>query len=92
MRRRAPIFSPAGLAVRALVLAAMFLAAHLAGLRDYTTALSGGSASESVSRSVAAFLGSAYVCLHFLFVLVAPALLIAAGLLHLGWRLRCRRP
>ena len=70
------------------------LGAHLAGLRPYTTVLSGSAPPSSVSPFVASALGCTYVILHFAAVVLAPILAIAAGLLaawhRLGNRLASR--
>jgi hypothetical protein len=77
------ILTPKGLALRGIVLTALFLAAHLAGLRSFTSILCGMSSSAGGTASVTAFLGSVYVVLYLAAVSVAPILLIAAGLLFL---------
>lgn len=84
---KAPAFSPAGLLVRGLVIALLFFLAHVAGLRDYATVLSGALPSETVSPVVALPLGMGYVLLYFAFVILAPILVIAAALLAAGWSL-----
>ncbi len=72
--------SPKDLVRRAAVFCALFGAAHLFGLRAYTTVLSGSRADPALSLGVEAVLGSTYLVLYFLVVVVVPVLLIAAAL------------
>jgi hypothetical protein len=88
-RRRAWI-SPAGFLVGAALLAALYAVAHLAGLRAYTTFLSGSAPPDGVDPFAATALGLVYVALHFACVLGAPVLVIAAGLLALDGLRRSR--
>ncbi len=67
--------TPRGLARRAAMIGAAFLVAHLAGLRDHASFLSGTASNAS--------LGVIYVCLYFGAVLVAPPLAIGAGVFAL---------
>ncbi len=77
--RRAGFLSPTDLAVRAIVLSALFGLAHWAGLREHTTFLSGTLADPSMRWEWAAFLGCTYLALYFAFVLLVPILLLAAA-------------
>lgn len=76
--------------VRALALVLLFATAHLAGLREYTTFLSGTTGSPDVSIRLSAFYGMLYIALYIGCVVVAPVLILAAGLLTLWQRLRGR--
>lgn len=76
--------------VRALALVLLFAIAHLAGLREYTTFLSGTTASPDVSIRLSAFYGMLYVTLYIGCVVVAPVFILTAGLLTLWPRLRGR--
>ena len=78
-----PLLSPAGLAARAGLLVLVFALCEVAGLREYATFLSGTQQGGQWSSSVLG--GVAYLFAYYGFVLVAPILLIAAGLLA-GWR------
>ncbi len=91
--RRAGLLSPLDLSARAVVLSALFGLAHLAGLREHTTFLSGTLADPSMAWGGAAFLGCTYLVLHFAFVLLVPILLLAAVLSLAIHRLslRCTR-
>ena len=64
--------SPRGFAVAALGLAAAFLVLHVLGFREETRFLSGTPANVTQ--------GMLYAVFYFLFVLVVPILVIAAGL------------
>lgn len=65
------------------LLTALFLIANLAGLRQYTSVLNGTIGSTTLDWQTASFLGAAYVFVYLAFVLGAPTLLIAAGILKL---------
>lgn len=80
---RLEAFSPAGLAARAGLLAAVFALCEAAGLREYATFLSGTQHGGQWLSSVLG--GVAYLLAYYGFVLAAPILLIAAGLLA-AWR------
>jgi hypothetical protein len=80
-------FSPRFFVTRALALAVLFLVAHLAGLREYTAFLSGTPATAGVGMRLSAFYGLVYIALYLGFVVVAPILLMAAGILALGQKL-----
>ena len=80
----APRLSPQGLLMRALLIAAAFLVVHLAGLRQYVGILTGTSASPATSTALAVTYAVLYVILYVLLVLLAPALLLGAGILFLA--------
>ena len=82
---RAELFSPKDFLRRAVVVAVIFLAVHLAGLRDYTCILNGTVASSELGRGMSAFLGLAYVFAYLAFVVLVPILLLAAAMLA-GWK------
>jgi hypothetical protein len=82
---RADFFSPQGFLARALVISAVFLAVHLAGLREYTSVLNGTVGPAAASWRTSAFLGVAYLAIYMAFVLLVPVLILAAGVLAL-WR------
>ena len=75
--------SPKGLFVRALILIVLFLLCHLAGLRVYTSVLTGTFIPIAGSTQLASLFGILYALLFLAAVLVAPILLIASGLLYL---------
>jgi len=77
--RGAPMFSAKGLAIRAGILTVVFAVCHVAGLREYTTFLSGTSLTASADWS--ALLGLAYLAAYFGFILGTPILLIASAIL-----------
>jgi hypothetical protein len=76
-------FSPSGLLFRAAAIAAAFLICHALGLRQYTTIASGTAPVAFGGQSVGAALGILYIASYFGFVLLAPVLVLAAGLLAL---------
>jgi hypothetical protein len=80
---RADFFSPKDLVRHALLIVALFAVAHLAGLREFTTIISGTVASPDLGVDLCALLGLGYMALYFGTVVFAPILLIAAGLLKL---------
>jgi hypothetical protein len=80
---RLELFSPRGFLLRALGLAAAYALCELAGLREYTTFLSGTAAGGRWETSVV--WGITYIFVYLGIVLVAPILVIGAALLH-GWQ------
>jgi hypothetical protein len=74
--------SPAGLLARAALIGAAFLICHAAGLRHYTTVLSGSSAAAQTG-TLNAVLGAIYLAAYFGVTLLAPVLAIGAGVLAL---------
>jgi hypothetical protein len=85
---RAECFSPRGFLLRALLIGAAFLAVQLAGLRDYTSVLNGTVGPSAASWKLSAFYGLTYLVTYMAFVILAPVLVLAAGILAL-WQ---RRP
>ena len=71
------ILSPAGLALRALLLAAGFAICEAAGLREHTTFLS-GTAAAGGGGSVSVVWGVTYILAYLGFVLLVPIFLLAA--------------
>lgn len=74
----APLFSPAGLLVRAALIALAHAVCELSGLREYTTFLSG---TKQTGWNTTVLLGLTYLLCYHAFVVVAPILAIASGLL-----------
>ena len=72
--------STTGLLTGAIVIAALYGAAHVAGLREDTTILS-GTAPPGGEGGGAVALGLLYVVLHFAAVVGAPILALGGGLL-----------
>ena len=78
---RAELFSPKGFLIRALLICLAFLVCHLAGLREFTTFLSGTTATSTFAWSVV--LGVTYIFLYLAFTLGVPILIFASGFLAL---------
>jgi hypothetical protein len=72
------LVSPRGFLAAAALIGALYGASRLAGLREDTAVLSG---TEPAGGAAGAALGLLYVCLHFAWVLGAPILVLAAGIL-----------
>jgi purine-cytosine permease-like protein len=79
----APMFSPAGLAVRGAVFLCLLLICHCAGWREYTTVLCGTSPTGNVTDKAALYRGIVYVLTYFGALILTPVLLIASGLVAL---------
>jgi hypothetical protein len=82
-KSKGPLPSPRYFLQWAGLLAGLFIIVNLAGLRDYTSVLNGTIGSTTLSWQTAAFLGASYVLVYLAFVLGAPILVIAAGILKL---------
>ncbi len=86
-RRRFGLLSPAGWLIRAVVLLVLFAAMHLLGWREHTNVFSGTLGLNSTADYLRAIAGGLYVIAWFATVVVAPILLIAAGVFALLlWR------
>ncbi len=85
---KADAFSPTAFVARAVIIAACYCVSELAGLREYTTFLSGTSANLNVTWQTAATLGLIHLLLYMAFIFLVPVSLITAGLLVLWdkWR------
>jgi hypothetical protein len=77
---KAPVLSPTGLIVRAIIIALTFVVCHGLGLREHTSFLSGTSASADTSLTASAVLGVTYIATYLGFVILTPILLIASGI------------
>jgi hypothetical protein len=82
---QAEAFTPKDFARRAVVIGLAYAVAHGCGLRQFTSLLSGTTGSAELSWAVSSVFGVTYVLLYLAFVLLAPTLLLAAGLLA-AWR------
>jgi hypothetical protein len=85
--RKAPVLSPKGLILRAVMIALTFAVCHWLGLREHTSFLSGTAASSDTSLTVSAVLGVTYIATYLGFVLLTPILLIGAAIQALLGRL-----
>ena len=82
------LFSPRGLAARAVLLVALYAACEVAGLRENATFISGTQATSAWNGTV--WRGLLYLFAYYGFVLAAPILIIAAALLAVWERFRFR--
>ena len=76
-------FSPAGFLARALLIAIVFGALELAGLRGYTMIISGTSPTADANDQWALILGCLYLFFYTAFVVLTPILILAAAIFHL---------
>lgn len=81
---KARFFSAAGFFYRAVLIVIVFGLLHLAGLREYTSFITGTS-----SGNVADILGMAYFLFYSLSVFVTPILVIASGFMLIFRRIAC---
>ncbi len=88
--RRAEFLSARDLLQRALGLSGLFLLAHLAGLREFTSALNGTVGSAAVNVKLGTFLATVYILLYLAFVILVPVLLLAALFLTTGRHFLCK--
>lgn len=77
---KAPMFSPKGFLTRAAILTFLFAIVHLVGLREFTSVLSGTSATGGSAKTLSATAGSVYIVLYFAFVLIVPILVLSSGI------------
>ena len=88
--RRAEFFSAKDLLQRALGISGLFLLAHLAGLREFTSVLNGTVGSVAAGWKLSSYLALIYILLYLAFVILVPVLVLAALLLAMGQRFRRR--
>jgi hypothetical protein len=67
------------------LLTVLFIIAHVAGLRNFTSVLNGTIGSTTMDWNTAALLGVAYVLIYLGVVIVVPILVLAALILKI-WR------
>jgi len=84
--RRAEFLSARDLLQRALGLSGLFLLAHLAGLREFTSVLNGTVGSVAAGWKLSSFLALVYILLYLAFVILVPVLVLAALILAVGRR------
>ena len=83
--RRAEFLSPKDLLQRAGAISALFLVAHLAGLREFTSVLNGTIGSVAAGWKLSGFLALIYILLYLAFVILVPVLVLTAMILTV-WR------
>jgi asparagine N-glycosylation enzyme membrane subunit Stt3 len=82
--QRAEFLSPRDLLQRALGISVLFLLAHLAGLREFTSVLNGTVGSVAVGWKLSGFLALIYILLYLASVILVPVLVLAAAILAVG--------
>jgi hypothetical protein len=85
--QRAEFLSPKDLLQRACAITLVFLLAHLAGLREFTSVLNGTVGSVALGWHVSVALGVVYLLLYMAFVVLVPVLILAAMILLVFQRL-----
>ncbi|HYT61654.1 MAG TPA: hypothetical protein VEL06_15865 [Haliangiales bacterium] len=75
--------SPKDFLRRAAMIGVAFLVAQIAGLREYTSFLSGTVVWAAAGWKLTVFLGLLYLLLYFTIMLLVPILIIAAVVQHL---------
>jgi hypothetical protein len=83
--RQAEFLSPKDLLQRAGAISMLFLVAHLAGLREFTSVLNGTIGSVAAGWQLSGFLALIYILLYLAFVILVPVLVLAAMILTV-WR------
>ena len=83
MKRKGPLPSAGYFLEWAAMLIVLFIIVNLAGMRQFTSVLNGTIGSTNLDWQTASFLGAAYVMVYLAFILGAPTLIIAAGILAL---------
>lgn len=86
--QRAEFLSPRDLLQRALGISVLYLLAHLAGLREFTSVLNGTIGSVAAGWKLSGFLALIYILLYLAFVILVPVLVLAAAILAVGQRFR----
>jgi hypothetical protein len=84
--RRAEFLSVRDLLQRAGGIGLLFLLAHLAGLREFTSVLNGTIGSTAVDAKLGTFLAVVYILLYLAVVILVPVLILAATLLLIWQR------
>lgn len=87
---RADFMSPRDFVRHAVLFSVVFFILHLAGLREFTSVLSGTTGSVNLDWTTSVLLGTCYLLAYLAFVLLVPIFLLAAVLLALwepvrGW-------
>jgi hypothetical protein len=89
---RAEFLSPKDLLERAAVITLLFVIAHVAGLRDFTSVVAGTVGSVALGRWASSFLGISYLLLYMGVVLLVPTSVAAAAIILVWQRLARRNP
>jgi hypothetical protein len=86
--RRGEFLSPRDMVQRAAAISGLFLLLHLAGFREFTGILNGTIGSLALGWDLSTFLAVFYIVLYLAFVILVPALLLAAAILMVYKRMR----
>jgi len=86
--QRAEFLSARDLLQRAGAISVLFLVAHVAGLREFTSVLNGTVGSVAAGWKLSSFLAVIYILLYLAFVILVPILILAAMILAVGQRFR----
>jgi hypothetical protein len=89
--RRAEFLSAKDLLQRAGAIGVLFLVAHLAGLREFTSVLNGTVGSVAAGWKLSGFLALVYILSYLAFVILVPVLVLAAMILVVGQRFRRKK-
>ena len=84
----AVFFSPMDFVRHAVLIVALFVIAHLCGLREFTAMISGTMASATLGPEICTLLAIVYMLFYFGAVVLAPILMIAAALLYIWEKVR----
>jgi len=82
--QRAEFLSARDLLQRAGAISVLFLVAHVAGLREFTSVLNGTVGSVAAGWKLSSFLAVIYILLYLAFVILVPILILAAMILAVG--------
>ena len=86
--QRAEFLSARDLLQRACFISVLYLLAHLAGLREFTSILNGTVGSVALGWKLSAFLAAVYILAYLAFVILVPMMILAALLLIVWQRWR----
>ena len=81
----AEFFSAKDFLRHAIFIIAFYTVAQLAGLREFTSFLSGTMGSVNLGWEISGLFGIGYILVYLAFVVLVPILILAAGILAL-WR------
>ena len=83
---------PQGFLIRAALIGVFFVIVHVADLREHTTFLTGTPADAATSLNQTILFGVVYLVAYFSVVIVAPILVLAAGIFAWANLLLAKKP